>query len=99
MGRLVPAGTGLSGYSKLSSVVDPELLEENDEYEMTIEDREGPLCRIFQGLRLTSNLYSGPLRRAGSFFGNHANFSLGLALYGSTRICFKSCAGSKGGRL
>ena len=98
MGRLVPAGTGLSGYSKLSSVVDPELLEENDEYEMTIEDRKVRSCRIFQGLRLTSNLYSGPLGGP-VLFGNHANFSLGLALYGSTRICFKSCAGSKGGRL
>jgi len=43
MGRLIPAGTGLSGYSKLSSVVDPELLEVDEEYEMTIEDREGPL--------------------------------------------------------
>ena len=50
MGRLVPAGTGLSGYSKLSSVVDPELLEENDEYEMTIEDREGPLLSNIPGI-------------------------------------------------
>ena len=43
MGRLIPAGTGLSGYGKLSSVVDPELLDADEEYEMTIEDREGPL--------------------------------------------------------
>ena len=32
MGRLVPAGTGLTGYGRLSSVVDPELLEEDEEY-------------------------------------------------------------------
>ena len=31
-------------------VVDPELLEENDEYEMTIEDREGPLLSNIPGI-------------------------------------------------
>ena len=50
MGRLVPAGTGLSGYGRLSSVVDPELLEEDEEYEMTIEDREGPLLANLPGI-------------------------------------------------
>jgi DNA-directed RNA polymerase subunit beta' len=50
MGRLVPAGTGLTGYGRLSSVVDPELLEEDEEYEMTIEDREGPLLANLPGI-------------------------------------------------
>ena len=50
MGRLIPAGTGLAGYNKLSAVVDPELLEEDEEYEMTIEDREGPLLANLPGL-------------------------------------------------
>ncbi len=43
MGRLIPAGTGLQGYSKLRPVVDPELLEEDEEYQLTLEEREGPL--------------------------------------------------------
>ena len=50
MGRLIPAGTGLGGYRKLQAVVDPELLEEDDEYEMTIEDREGPLLASLPGV-------------------------------------------------
>ncbi|MED5465790.1 MAG: DNA-directed RNA polymerase subunit beta' [Myxococcota bacterium] len=50
MGRLIPAGTGLGGYSKLSSVVDPELLEEDEEYEMTVDDREGPLLASLPGI-------------------------------------------------
>lgn len=50
MGRLVPAGTGLKGYSRLNAVVDPELLEEDEEYEMTIEDREGPLLANLPGI-------------------------------------------------
>ncbi|MBI5511702.1 MAG: DNA-directed RNA polymerase subunit beta' [Deltaproteobacteria bacterium] len=50
MGRLVPAGTGLTGYNKLSAVVDPELLEEDEEYEMTLEDREGPLLSNLPGI-------------------------------------------------
>lgn len=50
MGRLVPAGTGLGGYSKLAAVVDPELLEEDEEYEMTVDDREGPLLASLPGL-------------------------------------------------
>ena len=50
MGRLIPAGTGLPGYNKLTAVVDPELLEEDEEYEMTIEDREGPLLANLPGI-------------------------------------------------
>ena len=50
MGRLVPAGTGLTGYGRRASVVDPELLEEDEEYEMTIEDREGPLLANLPGI-------------------------------------------------
>ncbi len=50
MGRLVPAGTGLSGYNQLNAVVDPELLEEDEEYEMTLEDREGPLLANLPGI-------------------------------------------------
>lgn len=50
MGRLIPAGTGLAGYNKLTAVVDPELLEEDEEYEMTIEDREGPLLANLPGI-------------------------------------------------
>jgi DNA-directed RNA polymerase subunit beta' len=50
MGRLIPAGTGLTGYNKLSAVVDPELLEEDEEYEMTLEDREGPLLSNLPGI-------------------------------------------------
>jgi len=50
MGRLIPAGTGLDGYSKLSSVVAPELLEEDEEYEMTVDDREGPLLASLPGI-------------------------------------------------
>jgi len=33
MGRLIPAGTGLAGYKKLKTVVDPELVEEDETYE------------------------------------------------------------------
>jgi DNA-directed RNA polymerase subunit beta' len=33
MGRLIPAGTGLAGYKRLKSVVDPELVEEDESYE------------------------------------------------------------------
>ena len=36
MGRLIPAGTGLDGYAKLASVVDPALLEEDEEYDMNL---------------------------------------------------------------
>ena len=50
MGRLIPAGTGLNGYNRLTAVVDPELLEEDEEYEMTIEDREGPLLANLPGI-------------------------------------------------
>ena len=50
MGRLIPAGTGLAGYNKLTAIVDPELLEEDEEYEMTIEDREGPLLANLPGI-------------------------------------------------
>lgn len=50
MGRLIPAGTGLAGYNQLGAVVDPELLEEDEEYEMTIEDREGPLLSNLPGI-------------------------------------------------
>mgnify|MGYP006271727709 CR=1 FL=1 len=50
MGRLIPAGTGLPGYSKLKAVVDPELLEEDEEYEMTLEEREGPLLANLPGI-------------------------------------------------
>jgi hypothetical protein len=50
MGRLVPAGTGLAAYNKLTAVVDPELLEEDEEYEMTLEDREGPLLASLPGI-------------------------------------------------
>jgi len=50
MGRLVPAGTGMPGYGKLKAVVDPELLEEDEEYEMTLEDREGPLLSNLPGI-------------------------------------------------
>ena len=50
MGRLIPAGTGLGGYKRLSAVVDPELLEEDEEYEMTLEDREGPLLANLPGI-------------------------------------------------
>lgn len=50
MGRLISAGTGLAGYNKLNAVVDPALLEENEEYEMTIEDREGPLLANLPGV-------------------------------------------------
>jgi DNA-directed RNA polymerase subunit beta' len=50
MGRLIPAGTGLAGYNRLTAVVDPELLEEDEEYEMTIEDREGPLLANLPGI-------------------------------------------------
>ena len=35
---------------RLASVVDPELLEEDEEYEMTIEDREGPLLANLPGI-------------------------------------------------
>jgi hypothetical protein len=50
MGRLIPAGTGLPGYNQLKAVVDPELLEEDEEYEMTVEDREGPLLANLPGI-------------------------------------------------
>ena len=50
MGRLIPAGTGLNGYKGLQAVVDPELLEEDEEYEMTLEDREGPLLANLPGI-------------------------------------------------
>ncbi|OGQ90938.1 MAG: DNA-directed RNA polymerase subunit beta' [Deltaproteobacteria bacterium RIFOXYA12_FULL_58_15] len=50
MGRLIPAGTGMHGYSKLNAVVDPELLEEDEEYEMTLEEREGPLLANLPGI-------------------------------------------------
>jgi DNA-directed RNA polymerase subunit beta' len=50
MGRLIPAGTGLNGYKQLAAVVDPELLEEDEEYEMTLEDREGPLLANLPGI-------------------------------------------------
>ncbi|MBN1959503.1 MAG: DNA-directed RNA polymerase subunit beta' [Deltaproteobacteria bacterium] len=50
MGRLIPAGTGLEGYKRLASVVDPELLEADEEYEMTLEDREGPLLSNLPGI-------------------------------------------------
>ena len=50
MGRLIPAGTGLPGYKKLTAIVDPELLEADEEYEMTIEDREGPLLANLPGI-------------------------------------------------
>ncbi len=50
MGRLIPAGTGLNGYKRLNAVVDPELLEEDEEYEMTLEDREGPLLATLPGI-------------------------------------------------
>jgi DNA-directed RNA polymerase subunit beta' len=50
MGRLIPAGTGMPGYNKLNAVVDPELLEEDEEYEMTLEDREGPLLANLPGI-------------------------------------------------
>ena len=33
MGRLIPAGSGLLGYKKLHTVVDPELVEEDETYE------------------------------------------------------------------
>jgi DNA-directed RNA polymerase subunit beta' len=33
MGRLIPAGTGLAGYKRLRTVVDPELVEEDESYE------------------------------------------------------------------
>ena len=47
---LIPAGTGLDAYNKLTAVVDPELLEEDEEYEMTIEEREGPLLASLPGI-------------------------------------------------
>jgi DNA-directed RNA polymerase subunit beta' len=50
MGRLIPAGTGLAGYSELKAVVDPELLEEDEEYQMTVEEREGPLLANLPGI-------------------------------------------------
>jgi len=50
MGRLIPAGTGLDGYNKLSAVVDPELLEEDEEYEMTLEESQGPLLSNLPGV-------------------------------------------------
>jgi hypothetical protein len=50
MGRLIPAGTGMPGYNRLNAVVDPELLEEDEEYEMTLEDREGPLLANLPGI-------------------------------------------------
>ena len=50
MGRLIPAGTGLAAYNKLVAVVDPELLEEDEEYEMTLDDREGPLLASLPGI-------------------------------------------------
>jgi DNA-directed RNA polymerase subunit beta' len=50
MGRLIPAGTGLTGYSKLNAVVDPELLEADEEYLMTMEEREGPLLASLPGI-------------------------------------------------
>ncbi len=50
MGRLIPAGTGLASYNQLTSVVDPELLEEDEEYEMTLDDREGPLLASLPGI-------------------------------------------------
>ncbi len=50
MGRLIPAGTGMTGYSMLNATVDPELLEEDEEYEMTLEDREGPLLANLPGI-------------------------------------------------
>jgi DNA-directed RNA polymerase subunit beta' len=51
MGRLIPAGTGLKGYNKLSGVVDPELVEEDEEYERTtFEEREGPLLANLPGI-------------------------------------------------
>ncbi len=52
MGRLIPAGTGLEAYNSLNSVVDPELLEEDEEYEMTLEGREGPLLANLPGIAL-----------------------------------------------
>jgi DNA-directed RNA polymerase subunit beta' len=50
MGRLIPAGTGLAGYSKLNAVVDPELLEADEEYLMSMEEREGPLLASLPGI-------------------------------------------------
>ena len=50
MGRLIPAGTGLAGYGELRTVVDPELLEEDEEYQMTLEEREGPLLANLPGI-------------------------------------------------
>jgi DNA-directed RNA polymerase subunit beta' len=50
LGRLIPAGTGLAGYNLLNSVVDPELLEEDEEYEVTLETREGPLLASLPGI-------------------------------------------------
>ena len=50
MGRLIPAGTGLHGYNQLSAVVDPELLEEDEEYEMTLEESQGPLLSNLPGV-------------------------------------------------
>jgi len=50
MGRLIPAGTGVAGYNRVVAVVDPELLEEDEEYEMTMEDREGPLLANLPGI-------------------------------------------------
>jgi DNA-directed RNA polymerase subunit beta' len=50
MGRLIPAGTGLTSYNTLAAVVDPELLEEDEEYEMTLEEREGPLLASLPGI-------------------------------------------------
>jgi DNA-directed RNA polymerase subunit beta' len=53
MGRLVPAGTGLPGYNRLSAIVDPELLEEDEEYEMALESTEGPLLASLPGVVLS----------------------------------------------
>ncbi len=50
LGRPIPAGTGLPGYNKLAAIVDPELLEADEEYEMTIEDSEGRLLANLPGI-------------------------------------------------
>lgn len=40
----------MTGYGMLNAVVDPELLEEDEEYEMTLEDREGLLLANLPGI-------------------------------------------------
>jgi len=38
MGRLIPSGSGLAGYKKLKAIVDPELVEQDESYEVPARD-------------------------------------------------------------